>query len=74
MVFIEIWVYLFEAAWVVYGSTFIYSEEIYYCHKTVAEVVKEEGGDTIYYEGWEVEYVDELRITSIVVLVGGYLI
>ena len=39
MVFIEIWVYLIEAAYVVHGSTFIYSEEIYYCEKTAEEIV-----------------------------------
>ena len=33
-VFFKSWVYLFEAIWVIYGSTFIYSDSVSNCHET----------------------------------------
>ena len=68
-VFFKIWVYLFEAIWVIYGSTFIYSEEVSNCEETARLTPSH---DEI--ESWTFEHVETLRISSIVLLVLGYLI
>ena len=61
-VFGTFWLYLFMATWIIYGSTFIYSDEISQCVDTTFEIF----GDTV-------QRVAELRITALVLIVLGYL-
>jgi len=61
-VFGTFWLYIFEAAWIIYGSTFIYSEEIRECDAT-----------TFLAFGATIVRVWELRITATVLIILGYL-
>ena len=65
--FFKFWVYLFEAIWVIYGSTFIYSDEVASCDETAKLEVTDESD-------WSVNHVETLRIAVIVLLVIGYLV
>ena len=58
------WVYLFEAVWTIYGTTFIFSAEINECDQTtrLASVIE------------HFEHVEALRISAIVLLCLGYII
>ncbi len=44
--FLQYWVYLFTAAWILYGSTFIYDEEISQCEE-LAETAGNEHSDQV---------------------------
>ena len=65
-VFFHFWVYLFEAGWIIYGSTFIYSEEIKECGEKYDVVIglREE----------EKHSVSTLRLTVLVYICLGYLL
>ena len=65
--FFKFWVYLFEAIWVIYGSTFIYSDKVASCDETAKLAVTDESD-------WSVDHVETLRIAVIVLLVIGYLV
>ena len=53
---------LFEIAWVIYGSTFVWSDEVAECKETT-----EHAGNTVF------DRVETLRITAQVLIVFGYL-
>lgn len=41
-IFFKIWVYVFEAIWVIYGSTFIYSDEVSTCDDTTRQALEDD--------------------------------
>jgi len=77
-IFFKVWVYVFEAVWDIYGSTFIYSDKVSYCDDTLRDALEADENDIKKAnEGWDEELIDNvetLRISAIVLLVLGYLI
>ena len=61
-VFFGVWIFLMEAGWIIYGNTFIYSDEIRNCD---AEALITLDID---------DRVDTLRITTIVLICYGYVL
>ena len=59
----KIFIYLAEAAWVIYGNTFIYSDEINECDAT-----------TELAFGNKVSHVETLRISTKVLIIFGYVL
>ena len=57
--FYGLWVFLFEASWIIYGNTFIYSDDVTNCHYITS------------FTGWDIQ--DE-RITALVLIVWGYIL
>ena len=61
--FVKIFIYLAEAAWVIYGNTFIYSDDINQCDAT-----------TELAFGNKVSHVDTLIISTKVLIIFGYVL
>lgn len=55
--FYGVWIFLLEACWLIYGNTFIYTEEIKVCH------------DHNSLFGWD---VSSERLTTLVLIIYGY--
>ena len=56
------WVFLAEAAWIIYGNTFIYSQEIRDCTISSSSFIKIN------------DEIDSLRITTLILIIYGYLL
>ena len=56
------WVFLAEAAWIIYGNTFIYSQEIKDCTISSSSFLKKN------------DEIDSLRITTLILIIYGYLL
>lgn len=59
---LQYWVYIFTAVWILYGSTFMFSEEIIDCKEPVERIFKSSS----------VMNVKSLRLTASVLIVLGY--
>lgn len=59
--FFGVWVFLAEAAWIIYGNTFIYSDEIRDCEETLEITF---GNGTVN--------VQKERTTALVLIIYGY--
>ena len=62
-VFVRVWLYLIEANWIIYGSTFIYDDKFEDCS------VMEQGDDDLASD-----HVQDLKITIKVLIIYGYLL
>ena len=56
------WIFLAEAAWIIYGNTFIYSQEIKDCTISSSSFLKKN------------DEIDSLRITTLILIIYGYLL
>ena len=56
------WVFLAEAAWIIYGNTFIYTPEIRNCNVTSETFIGKS------------DEIDTLRITTLILIIYGYLL
>ena len=57
--FYGLWIFLFEACWIIYGNTFIYDEDIKNCNFETSLI------------GWDIE---RERITTLVLIAWGYIL